>query len=192
VTDGEPIVGRPPTPDPGPAAALPRLEPESATPSGVADPSRRRFFRLIAADAIQTAAQVVGVAAVLQRTSAEAAATLLDDGSRGAGSAAAVEAPPPATGHRSPFRMEPGRLVVLDQGRFPFEVVEIECTTGAEVARAIRELAVRGGPAIAQAAAYGLALTADRARSAKPYVRLATIRGTANALAQARIAPAAP
>jgi methylthioribose-1-phosphate isomerase len=70
--------------------------------------------------------------------------------------------------------------------------VEIECTTGAEVARAIRELAVRGGPAIAQVAAYGLALTADRARSAKPYVRLATVRGTANALAHARIAPAAP
>ena len=116
---------------------------------------------------------------------------LLDDGSAGAAPAAA-EAAQPATGHRSPFRMEPGRLVVLDQGRFPFEVVEIECATGAEVARAIRELAVRGGPAIAQVAAYGLALTADRARSAKPYVRLATIRGTANALAHARIAPAAP
>ncbi len=190
MTDGEPTAGRSTTPDPGASVAPPGPTPEPPA-SGVPDPSRRRFFRLLAADAIQTAAQVVGVATALQRSSAEAAAALLDDVSRD-DAAAAVEAPSSDTGRRSPFRMESDRLVVLDQGRFPFEIVEIECTTGAEVARAIRELAVRGGPAIAQVAAYGLALTAGRARSAKPYVRLATIRGTANALGLARVAPAAP
>ncbi len=69
--------------------------------------------------------------------------------------------------------------------------MEIECQSGAEASRAIREMNVRGGPAIAQVAAYALALTADRMRDAKPYVRLATMRGTANSLAHARTAPAA-
>ncbi len=163
-------------PTPGPA------------PEGV-DVGRRRFFRLLAADVFQTAAQVVGVASVLQRTSAEAAASLLDDGS--AAAPAATVGPAPTIAHRSPFRMDDDRLLVLDQGRFPFEAVEIECATGAEASRAIREMAVRGGPAIAQVAAYGVAITASRVREAKPYVRLATIRGTANSLAHARVAPAA-
>jgi methylthioribose-1-phosphate isomerase len=87
--------------------------------------------------------------------------------------------------------MEASALYVLDQGRFPFESVEIECQSGAEASRAIREMAVRGAPAIAQVAAFGLALTAERTRDAKPYVRLATLRGTANSLVGARQAPAA-
>ncbi len=173
-----------PAPAPAPAGA----EPGESTP-GVPDVGRRRFFRLLAADAIQTAAQVVGVAAALQRTSAEAAAALLEDGTT-TGATAPVAATPVAA-HRSPFRMEATALYVLDQGRFPFESVEIECQSGAEASRAIREMNVRGAPAIAQVAAYALALTADRTRDAKPYVRLATIRGTANSLSGARIAPRA-
>jgi methylthioribose-1-phosphate isomerase len=52
-------------------------------------------------------------------------------------------------------------------------------------------MSVRGGPAIAQVAAYGIAITAARVRESKPYVRLATIRGTSNSLAHARTAPVA-
>lgn len=183
---------------PGPAPAAGSTTPEPAPVTGPATPApipegvdvgRRRFFRLLAADAIQTAAQVVGVAAALQRSSAEAAASLLEDGSTTA--PASATAPAPEVAHRSPFRMDGERLVVLDQGRFPFEAVEIECATGAEAARAIREMSVRGGPAVAQVAAYGIAITASRVRETKPYVRLATIRGTANSLAHARVAPAA-
>src|SRR5207249_763422 len=54
------------------------------------------------------------------------------------------------------------RVVLLDQRRLPEEVVELVCTSAAEVASAIREMAIRGAPAIGVAAAYGLALAAER------------------------------
>ena len=50
----------------------------------------------------------------------------------------------------------------LDQRRLPEHEVELECRTAAEVAEAIRSLAVRGAPAIGIAAAYGYALAAAR------------------------------
>ncbi len=52
--------------------------------------------------------------------------------------------------------------MLLDQRRLPEEQVDLVCTTAAEVAEAIRVLAVRGAPAIGVAAAYGLALAALR------------------------------
>ena len=54
------------------------------------------------------------------------------------------------------------RVVLLDQRRLPDEEVELECRTVDELVAAIRELAVRGAPAIGVAAAYGLALAAAR------------------------------
>jgi methylthioribose-1-phosphate isomerase len=57
---------------------------------------------------------------------------------------------------------DPPRVVVLDQRRLPDEEVDLVCSTSAEVAEAIRTLAVRGAPAIGVAAAYGLALAALR------------------------------
>ena len=59
-------------------------------------------------------------------------------------------------------RLEPGRVVLLDQRRLPEEEVELECRTAAAVAEAIRTLAVRGAPAIGVAAAYGYALAAEQ------------------------------
>jgi methylthioribose-1-phosphate isomerase len=61
-------------------------------------------------------------------------------------------------------RLEEGdpRVVLLDQRRLPDEEVDLECRTAADVAEAIRTLAVRGAPAIGVAAAYGLALAALR------------------------------
>ncbi len=53
-------------------------------------------------------------------------------------------------------------VVLLDQRRLPQEVVEVRCSSAAEVAGAIRAMAVRGAPAIGVAAAYGLALAALR------------------------------
>jgi len=53
-------------------------------------------------------------------------------------------------------------VVLLDQRRLPDEVVELRCSSAAEVAEAIRAMAVRGAPAIGVAAAYGLALAALR------------------------------
>jgi methylthioribose-1-phosphate isomerase len=57
-------------------------------------------------------------------------------------------------------RLEDDRVVLLDQRRLPDEVVELECRSSAEVAEAIRTLAVRGAPAIGVAAAMGYALAA--------------------------------
>jgi methylthioribose-1-phosphate isomerase len=60
------------------------------------------------------------------------------------------------------IRLEDDRVVLLDQRRLPEEAVELVCRSSAEVAEAIRTLAVRGAPAIGIAAAYGYALAARR------------------------------
>jgi methylthioribose-1-phosphate isomerase len=52
--------------------------------------------------------------------------------------------------------------VLLDQRLLPDDVSYLECRSAAEVAAAIRALAVRGAPAIGIAAAYGYALAAER------------------------------
>ena len=57
-------------------------------------------------------------------------------------------------------RLEGDRVVLLDQRRLPDEEIELECRSAAEVAEAIRTMAVRGAPAIGVAAAYGYALAA--------------------------------
>ena len=57
-------------------------------------------------------------------------------------------------------RLEPEAVVMLDQRRLPDEVSYLECRSAAEVAEAIRTLAVRGAPALGIAAAYGYALAA--------------------------------
>ena len=59
-------------------------------------------------------------------------------------------------------RLGADRVVLLDQRRLPEEEVERECRSAAEVAGAIRDMAVRGAPAIGVAAAYGYALAAQR------------------------------
>jgi methylthioribose-1-phosphate isomerase len=71
-------------------------------------------------------------------------------------------------------------VVVLDQRRLPEEEVDLECITASEVADAIRTLAVRGAPAIGVAAAYGLALAAQRGEDLDDaYETLASSRPTA-------------
>jgi len=60
------------------------------------------------------------------------------------------------------IRLEEDRVVLLDQRRLPREEIELECRSAAEVAEAIRTLAVRGAPSIGIAAAYGYALACAR------------------------------
>ena len=77
-------------------------------------------------------------------------------------------------------RLEPGAVVLLDQRRLPDEEVELRCASAAEVADAIRTLAVRGAPAIGIAAAYGYALAAERGEDLEQaYAVLAQSRPTA-------------
>jgi methylthioribose-1-phosphate isomerase len=59
-------------------------------------------------------------------------------------------------------RLEDDAVVVLDQRLLPEQEVDLACRSSAEVADAIRTLAVRGAPAIGIAAAYGYALAAQR------------------------------
>jgi methylthioribose-1-phosphate isomerase len=71
-------------------------------------------------------------------------------------------------------------VVLLDQRRLPEEVVDVRCATAAEVADAIRDMVVRGAPAIGIAAAYGLALAALRGDDLREAERvLAASRPTA-------------
>jgi methylthioribose-1-phosphate isomerase len=59
-------------------------------------------------------------------------------------------------------RLEEEAVVVLDQRRLPEEEVDLRLSSAAEVADAIRTLAIRGAPAIGVAAAYGYALALER------------------------------
>jgi methylthioribose-1-phosphate isomerase len=82
-----------------------------------------------------------------------------------------------------------GRLIFIDQTRLPAELIQIECRDVETVWEAIRELRVRGAPAIGIAAAYGTvvglqaAATSDiaafRARFGEVTAYLATSRPTA-------------
>jgi methylthioribose-1-phosphate isomerase len=54
------------------------------------------------------------------------------------------------------------RLELIDQRLLPQRVEYVACTRAAEVAAAIRDMAVRGAPAIGCAAAYGVALESTR------------------------------
>ena len=103
-------------------------------------------------------------------------------------------------GRRAPTRRRerPGRLpdrrsarttaslYLIDQRRLPDALIEVENRSAGEVAFAIREMVVRGAPAIGQVAAIGLAMSAERVRDARPYARRATLRGGANALIKSR------
>ena len=57
-----------------------------------------------------------------------------------------------------PIRWKGDRLELLDQRLLPDQVVYVTCKTSAEVAAAIRDMVVRGAPAIGCAAAFGVVL----------------------------------
>jgi methylthioribose-1-phosphate isomerase len=58
-----------------------------------------------------------------------------------------------------------GHLRLIDQTRLPEELIEIDCFHVETVWEAIRSLRVRGAPAIAMAAAYGVSLGLQRAKT---------------------------
>jgi methylthioribose-1-phosphate isomerase len=160
------------------------------TPAPAVDLGRRGFFRAFAGELIQTAATMAGAAQALQRASAEAASAILDPASAAGHPGIADD---PATrvqsaphGFRTPFREDDGVLYLVDQRRLPDALVEYACRSAGEVAFAIREMIIRGAPAIGQAAAIGMALTAEKMRTSRPYARRATLRGSALALINAR------
>ncbi len=64
------------------------------------------------------------------------------------------------------LRFDGGALHLLDQRALPSEVRYVACRSAEETARAIKALVVRGAPAIGVAAAFGMALAAQRALEA--------------------------
>jgi methylthioribose-1-phosphate isomerase len=57
-----------------------------------------------------------------------------------------------------PIRWKGDRLELLDQRALPDKSVYVTCTSAQDVARAIRDMVVRGAPAIGCAAAFGIVL----------------------------------
>jgi methylthioribose-1-phosphate isomerase len=158
------------------AVTTPGADPDAA------DVGRRRFFRQFAGEVIHGAAGVVGAAQALQRASAAAASAILDPSSV----AGAADVPAPPTGFRAAFRETAGVLHIVDQRYLPDRLVEFDARSAAEISYAIKEMIIRGAPAMGQAAAIGLALTGAKNREARPYARRATLRGAANVLRNAR------
>ena len=167
----------------------PPAESGSAPPPDV-DLGRRGFFRAFAGELIQAAATVAGTAQALQRASAEAASAILDPASAagllGVADNKSARVPDAPHGFRTPFREDDGVLYLIDQRLLPDALVEYPCRSAGEVAYAIREMVIRGAPAIGQAAAIGMALTAEKMRGSRPYARRATLRGSASALINSR------
>ena len=58
-----------------------------------------------------------------------------------------------------------GKVRLIDQRALPGRLTFVECSTVAEVVRAIRTLVVRGAPALWATGGYGVALAASRSRS---------------------------
>jgi methylthioribose-1-phosphate isomerase len=64
-----------------------------------------------------------------------------------------------------PIQWKGDHLLLLDQRRLPFGTIDLRCDSAAEVAVAIRDLAVRGAPAIGISAAWGVVLAGQGARA---------------------------
>jgi methylthioribose-1-phosphate isomerase len=67
--------------------------------------------------------------------------------------------------HVEPLRWHGDRLELLDQRLLPEKLQYVECRSAAEVATAIRDMVVRGAPAIGCAAAFGVVLSQGSAES---------------------------
>ena len=189
--DGTTVDG--PTVDDRAASGGPPAAGDAPVEGDTANLARRRFFRQFAGELFQTAATVAGAAQALQRASAEAAGAILDPVATAARLEAASEpiAPAPAeggapTGFRTPFREGDGVMHLIDQRKLPDELVEVDVRNAPEAASAIRQMVVRGAPAIGQVAAIGLALSAERSKDAQPHARRAILKGGAAALRAAR------
>ena len=73
-------------------------------------------------------------------------------------------------------------VVMIDQTRLPGEEAYVLCRTAAEVAAAIRDMVVRGAPAIGATAAFGTALAAAEGRLAEGAALIRGARPTARDL----------
>ncbi|PIV26480.1 MAG: S-methyl-5-thioribose-1-phosphate isomerase, partial [Anaerolineae bacterium CG03_land_8_20_14_0_80_58_20] len=81
---------------------------------------------------------------------------------------------------------EDNQVKMIDQRRLPNALEILACQTHAEVAQAIKDMAIRGAPAIGAAAAFGLALAAQSSPARTPADLLADLHVAAALLRSAR------
>lgn len=89
--------------------------------------------------------------------------------------------------YRSPYRVTEDAIHLLDQRKLPDAAEEQLCRRGSDVAFYLRVGAARGGPLMAQLAAYGLAFSAHDMRDRPPEARRAELRRVGRALIGARV-----
>src|SRR3984957_8220971 len=77
-------------------------------------------------------------------------------------------------------------VVILDQRRLPGEVIRHTYTDYREVAAAIKDMVIRGAPAIGVAAAMGVALGVERSKARSPEELRAEFPSICQAIAETR------
>jgi methylthioribose-1-phosphate isomerase len=86
----------------------------------------------------------------------------------------------------SAIKWQNDHLLLLDQRRLPHEVVWLPINNATETADAIRDMVVRGAPAIGITAAYGIVMAAREHFSRSPEGWLSTIQSDLELLRKAR------
>lgn len=79
-----------------------------------------------------------------------------------------------------------GVVRLLDQNALPWEMRYVDCRDVEDVVKAIKDMTVRGAPAIGVAAAMGIALAALRSNAKSLEELLKDLRAVAEALSRAR------
>ncbi len=175
-------------------------EGEGDPDEAVHDPDRRAFFFQFGKQAASAVGQVAGMADVVGRTSSALAGELLGldepdaEGEKpqfarsGAAADPVTSAAEPAAenSYRSAYRLADEGLVILDQRRIPEALEEVAAKRGSDVAYYLRLGVARGGPLMAQLAAYGLWLTAAERADKPAEQRRVELRRTEQTLIDAR------
>lgn len=95
---------------------------------------------------------------------------------------ARVKADFPLKDKIAPIIWKGDRLRVLDQRLLPRRIVYLECRTAQDVAKATKDMALRGAPLIGCSAAYGMALAARKGRRELPEAAAALKRARPTAV----------
>ncbi len=176
-------------------------QPEGGVEPPAHDPARRAFFFQFGKQAASAAGQVAGMADIVGRTSSALAGELLglDEPKSeseppsfersGVAADPVVSAAAPAAEHRyrSAYRLSDEGLVLLDQRRLPEALEEVVARRASDVAYYLRLGVARGGSLMAQAAAYGLWLTAAERAQMSAEQRGVELRRSEQALVDARV-----
>jgi len=79
-----------------------------------------------------------------------------------------------------------GTVKMIDQRKLPIEFIEVEFDDYHDVAKSIKEMYIRGAPAIGAASAYGLALAATQSKATTPKGLLADLEVASDVICATR------